>query len=96
MNDYDSFPVQEIAISQLGRSLSESELSGQRLRDVGLSSNRVHQPGASYQPHRNPRHVLFVHAPSRPIAPPIRPIRSSTPRPLWPSSSTHHPVANRA
>jgi len=73
MNDSDSFQVQEIPISQLGRRLSESELSGQRLRDLGLTSNRVHQPGNSYRPQLNPRSVLFLHPPSERRAAPRRP-----------------------
>jgi hypothetical protein len=56
------FPVHEIPFSDLGRPLTERELSGQLLKDLGLTSARHHQVGASaLQAQANPRHVLFVH-----------------------------------
>jgi hypothetical protein len=66
--------VQEIPFTDLGRPLTERELSGQLLKDLGLASARHHQVGASaLQAQSNPWHVLFVHPADTAVGtPPVR------------------------
>jgi hypothetical protein len=111
MQTHHYFPVREIPFTDLGRPLTERELSGQLLKDLGLASARHHQVGASgLKAQANPRHVMFVHPAETSLGtPPVgsrgqlsrnRPGRGSAKAaPIGfslSSPSDHHPLPRRA
>lgn len=76
-----NFSDRETPLSQLGRPLTEAEISGSLSREIGLLPARRLQPSVTTTSQRDPRHVAYVHPPLRSAAPQPSSLRPAPRRP---------------